>query len=72
MFCALNLKEREGLPDRPGPGSACRAHLCPWMLRKGAPATDQITVLLDWNPNTNYSGLFVARIKVTISKRGSM
>ncbi len=28
-----------------------------------APALDEITVLLDWTPNTNYSGLFAAKDK---------
>lgn len=29
--------------------------------RESAPAAEKVTLLLDWNPNTNYSGFFVAR-----------
>jgi ABC-type nitrate/sulfonate/bicarbonate transport system substrate-binding protein len=31
--------------------------------KTGSPAPDQITVLLDWNPNTNFSGLYAAKDK---------
>ena len=30
---------------------------------KSTPANEQVTILLDWNPNTNYSGLYVAKDK---------
>lgn len=64
MFCALNLKRKRGLA-RISLGLVLLAGLIfvPGCSEKGAPATDQITVLLDWNPNTNYSGLFVAKDK---------
>lgn len=64
MFCGLNLIRKEWF-TRIGLGMILFLGLIiiPGCSEKGAPATEQITVLLDWHPNTNYSGLFVAKDK---------